>query len=279
MQFGDYRVEILQTESFGLDGGAMFGVVPRNLWSKVSPPDEQNRIRMNTNCIYIETPDGQRIVVDTGMGDKWNDKLRAIYNVARAPTLVQQLETQIGIAPEDVTIIANTHLHFDHCGGNTYRREDATLAPTFPNARYLVSRREYEHAREPFERDRASYMAENWEAVASSGQLELRDDDYEIVSGLTMETVTGHNKSMQCMRLVRDGQTLFNFVDLAPTRHHIPAAWLMGYDLYPVETLTNKQRLLPQAVRENWLCVFIHDPDVPLCRVIDEDGKLKASCL
>lgn len=275
MNIADYRVEVLPTETFGLDGGAMFGVVPRNLWSKVSLPDEQNRIRMNTNCVYIEAGT-ERIIVDTGMGDKWTDKLRAIYNVAETPTLVQQLETAIGIKPEHITLVVNTHLHFDHAGGNTRINESGAIVPSFPNARYCVSRREYEHALEPFERDRASYMSENWEAVAKSGQLELRDDVYEVISGLTMETVTGHNQTMQCMRLERNGQTLYNFVDLAPTRHHVPAAWLMGYDLYPVETLANKKRLLPQAARENWLCIFIHDPDATLYRVREEEGKLKA---
>ncbi len=272
MQFGDYQVEILQTESFGLDGGAMFGVVPRNLWSKVSPPDEQNRIRMNTASIYIEAGD-ERIIVDTGMGDKWTDKLRKIYNVAESPTLPEQLEKVAGVKPEDITIIVNTHLHFDHCGGNTRTTDNGEIVPTFPNARYMVSRREYEHAREPLERDRASYMPENWQAIAKSGQLELKDDVYEVVAGLTMETVTGHNHTMQCMRLVRDGKTLYNFVDLVPTRHHVTPAWLMGYDLYPVETLANKKRLLPQAAREEWLCVFIHDPDTPLCRLTETDGK------
>ncbi|MCP9493388.1 MAG: MBL fold metallo-hydrolase [Pyrinomonadaceae bacterium MAG19_C2-C3] len=275
MEFGDYRVEILATQNFGLDGGAMFGVVPRVLWSKVMLPDDQNRIRMTTNCVYIEAGD-ERIIVDTGMGDKWTDKLRAIYNVAETPTLNGQLENRIGIMPEDITIVVNTHLHFDHCGGNTRRDERGGIVPAFPNARYMVSRREYEHARNPFERDRASYMSENWEAIAKSGQLELCDDDYEIVSGLTMETVTGHNQTMQCMRLTRDGRTLFNFVDLAPTRFHVQPAWLMGYDLYPVETLANKKRLLPQAAREDWLCVFMHDPDAPLYRVVETEGKLKA---
>lgn len=275
VKFGDYRVEILASESFGLDGGAMFGVVPRVLWSKVMPPDDQNRIRMTTRCVYIEAGD-ERIIVDTGMGDKWTDKLRRIYNVSETPTLARQLETRTVITPEDITIIVNTHLHFDHCGGNTRRDERGDIVPSFPNARYMVSRREYEHAQNPFERDRASYMSENWEAIAKSNQLELCDDDYEIVSGLTMETVTGHNQTMQCMRLERDGRTLFNFVDLAPTRFHVQPAWLMGYDLYPVETLANKKRLLNQAAREDWLCIFIHDPDAPLYRIVETDGKLKA---
>jgi glyoxylase-like metal-dependent hydrolase (beta-lactamase superfamily II) len=276
VQFGDYRVEVIPTQSFGLDGGAMFGVVPRVLWSRVSPPDEQNRIRLNTNCLYIETS-RERILVETGCGDKFTDKLRAIYNVARTPTLPEQLQSIAGVSPEQITIVVNTHLHFDHAGGNTRYDTAGKLVPTFPNARYFVSRGDYEHGENPTERDRASYFPENWRPLAETGQLELKEAGYEVAEGLTMETVTGHNRTMQCMRLDRDGQVLYNFADLVPTRHHIQPAWLMGYDLYPLETLENKKRLLPQAAREDWMCLFIHDPDQPLNRVVEEEGKLRAS--
>lgn len=273
MQFGDYRVEVVPSEPFGLDGGAMFGVVPRALWSRVSPPDEQNRIRLNCNCLFIDTG-SERILVETGCGSKWTDKLRTIYNIARTPSLVEQLESVAGVMPEDITIVVNTHLHFDHCGGNTRHDEAGNLVPTFPNARYLVSRGDHTHGENPSERDRASYFPENWRPLAQTGQLELKDAEYEVVEGLTMETVPGHNRTMQCMKLARGGQTLYNFADLVPTRHHVQPAWLMGYDLFPLETLENKKRLLPQAARENWICLFTHDPDQPLNRVVEEDGKL-----
>lgn len=275
MQFGDYRVEVIPTQAFGLDGGAMFGVVPRTLWSRVSTPDAENRIRLNTNCLYIETPT-ERIVVETGCGDKWTDKLRNIYNIAHAPNLSEQLETIARVSPEDITIVVNTHLHFDHAGGNTRRDEAGAHVPTFPNARYLVSRGDYEHAENPTDRDRASYFPDDWRPLAETGQLELKEANYEVVEGLTMETVTGHNRTMQCMKLERGGQVLYNFADLVPTRHHVQPAWLMGYDLYPLETLENKKRLLPLAAHENWTCLFIHDPDQPLNRVVEETGKLKA---
>jgi glyoxylase-like metal-dependent hydrolase (beta-lactamase superfamily II) len=151
--------------------------------------------------------------------------------------------------------------------------------PAFPNARYFVSRAEYEHAELPHERDRASYLPENWRPLAESGQLELKDAEYEVVPGLTLETVPGHSRTMQCVRLARDGRTLYGFADLVPTRAHVPLAWVMGYDLYPVETLEAKRRLLPQAAREGWLCLFYHDPDEPLARVVEEDGRLRAAGL
>lgn len=276
MLLGDYRIELVADAEFRLDGGAMFGVVPRSLWSKVCPPDEHNRIRLNMNCLFVET-ERERILIDTGIGDKWTEKYAAIYGINRERSLDETLRAVAGIAPEEITIVVNTHLHFDHAGGNTtIDVETKTPVPTFPNARYFVSRAEYEHASAPHERDRASYMAENWRAVEESGQLELKEADYEVVPGLRMETVAGHSRTMQCVRLERGGQTLYSFADLVPMRAHVALPWIMSYDLYPLETLEAKRRLLPQAAREGWLCLFYHDPDAPLCRLREEDGKLQA---
>jgi glyoxylase-like metal-dependent hydrolase (beta-lactamase superfamily II) len=275
MLFGDYRVEIVPDGEFRLDGGAMFGVVPRALWSRYAPPDEENRVRLNANCLFVDTG-RERVLVETGMGDKWSPRHAAMYAVERERPLTESVREIAGCAPEDVTIVVNTHLHFDHAGGNTVLGDDGRAVPAFPNARYFVSRAEFEHAEQPNERDRASYLAENWRPLAESGQLELKDDDYEVVPGLRMETVAGHSRTMQCWRLERGGQTLFGFADLVPTRAHVPAAWVMGYDLFPVETVEAKKRLLPQAAREGWLCLFYHDADAPLGRVVEEDGKLRA---
>lgn len=277
MRFGDYRIEIVPDAEFGLDGGAMFGVVPRVLWSQVTPPDQQNRIRLITNCLFVETAT-ERILIETGIGDKWSPKLANIYGIKRERSLRESVHTITGYRPEEITIVVNTHLHFDHAGGNTRRDDDeaGNLIPTFPNARYFVSRGDYEHAEHPIERDQASYISENWRPLAETGQLELKEAEYQVVDGLTMETVAGHNRTMQCMRLERGGRVLYNFADLVPTRHHVQPAWLMGYDLYPVETLENKKRLLPQAMRENWMCLFVHETDQPLNRIVEEEGKLKA---
>jgi glyoxylase-like metal-dependent hydrolase (beta-lactamase superfamily II) len=275
MQFGDYRVEVVPDAEFRLDGGAMFGVVPRALWSRVAPPDGENRVRLNMNCLYVEAA-GERVLVETGIGDKWTPRQAALYGISREGSLGERLLALTGCAPEQVTIVVNTHLHFDHAGGNTRLDPDGRAAPAFPNARYFVSRAEFEHAERPHERDRASYLAENWRPLAESGQLELKPDAYEVVPGLRLETVPGHSRTMQCVRLERGGRTLFGFADLVPTRAHVPLAWIMGYDLYPVETLEAKRRLLPRAAREGWLCLFYHDPEAPLGRVVEEEGKLRA---
>ncbi|HVF42639.1 MAG TPA: MBL fold metallo-hydrolase [Pyrinomonadaceae bacterium] len=275
MQFGDYRVEVVPDSEFRLDGGAMFGVVPRALWQRVAPPDEQNRVRLNANCLYVEAA-GERVLVETGMGDKWTPRHAGMYGLARERTLGETLHARTGCAAADVTVVVNTHLHFDHAGGNTTLDSEGRAVPAFPNARYFVSRREYEHAESPHERDRASYLPENWRPVAESGQLELKDDEYEVVPGLTLETVAGHSRTMQCWKLEGGGRTLYGFADLVPTRAHVPLAWIMGYDLYPVETLEAKRRLLPRAAREGWLCLFYHDPAEPLARVVEDGDKLRA---
>jgi glyoxylase-like metal-dependent hydrolase (beta-lactamase superfamily II) len=275
MLFGDYRVEIVPDTEFRLDGGAMFGVVPRVLWSKVCPPDEENRVRLNMNCLFIETGT-ERILIETGAGDKWSSRQEEMYGIRRERSLGESLREIAGVGAEEISIVVNTHLHFDHAGGNTTRDEVGRVVPTFPNARYFVSRGEYEHAENPHERDRASYLPDNWRAVEESGQLELKEENYEVVPGLRMETIAGHSRTMQCARLTRGDKTLFSFADLVPTRAHVPFAWIMGYDLFPVETLEAKKQLLPQAARENWLCLFYHDAEAPLCRVVEEDGKLRA---
>ena len=275
MQFGDYRVEIVPDTEFRLDGGAMFGVVPRNLWSRVCPPDDQNRIRMNMNCLFIETS-SDRIVIETGIGEKWSAKHSAMYGITRERSFADSLRATTGFGPDAITIVINTHLHFDHAGGNTILNEHSNPVPAFPNARYFFSRAEYEHAEQPSERDRASYLPENWRPAYENGQVELKAADYEVVPGLSMETHPGHNRSMQCWRLERGGQTLFGFADLVPMRAHVQFPWIMGYDLFPVETLEVKKRLLPQAAREGWQCLFYHDPDEALCKLIEEDGRLHA---
>ena len=227
------------------------------------------------NCLFIEAG-SERILIDTGIGEKWSDKQAAMYGIERERPFEESLRAITGCGPEDITIVINTHLHFDHAGGNTRLDEQGRAVPAFPNARYLVSRDEFEHAEAPTERDRASYLPDNWRPLRESGQLELKEANYEVVPGLRMETHPGHNRSMQCARLERGGQTLFGFADMVPTRAHVPFAWIMGYDLYPVETLEAKKKLLPQAAREGWTCLFYHDPDVALGRIVAEDRTLRA---
>ena len=310
MYLGDYRVEIIPDTEFRLDGGAMFGVVPRVLWERVCPPDDLNRIRQNMNCVFIDTGN-ERILIETGIGEKWSEKEIAIYGIFRERAFAETLFEKTGCRPEDISVVINTHLHFDHAGGNTILSEPPASAggpilseppasaggqfggegsanrppahaggsdfvPQFPNARYLVSARELEHAEAPHERDRASYLPENWRPVQKAGQLEQMPDDYEAVPGLKMQTVRGHSKTMQTWRLDRGGKTIYGFADLIPTRHHVPLPWIMGYDLYPTETLEFKRKILPQAVEEQWLCLFYHDFEQPLCRLAVKDNRIEA---
>jgi glyoxylase-like metal-dependent hydrolase (beta-lactamase superfamily II) len=275
MQLGDYRVEIIPDTEFHLDGGAMFGVIPRNLWSRVCPPDDQNRIRMNMNCVFVDTGK-DKVLIETGIGDKWSPKFVEMYGIDRRRSLYETLNAKTGNSAAEITIVVNTHLHFDHAGGNTKLNESGKAVPSFPNARYFVSSGELAHAENPSERDRASYLPENWLPLRESGQLEEKSADYEVVPGLRMETWPGHNRSMQCWRLSLGSETLFGFADLVPMRAHISYPWIMGYDLYPVETLASKKQLIPRAAREGWLCLFYHDPEAPLCRIVEEDQKLTA---
>src|ERR1044072_2632497 len=174
MQLGDYRVEIVQDTEFRLDGGAMFGVVPRKLWAKECPPDDENRIRMNMNCVFIDTG-SDKILIETGIGDKWTTKQLSMYGIERARPLTETLKLRTGATADEITIVVNTHLHFDHAGGNTKLDAEDNLVASFPNARYFVSRAELEHGRNPTERDRASYLPENWQPLVASGQLEAKD--------------------------------------------------------------------------------------------------------
>ena len=290
MQFGDYRIEIVPDTEFRLDGGAMFGVVPRVLWERKCPPDALNRIKMNMNCLFIETPD-EKILVETGIGEKWSEKETQMYGIFRQKPFAQTLFEKTGCTAEDISIVVNTHLHFDHAGGNTINSKqlsvgseqlrrnrlpitnDQSLKSQFPNARYFVSESELKHAENPHERDRASYLTENWQPLMESGQLELKPDTYEVVDGLTLETIRGHSETMQTVKIERGGKTLYGFADLVPMTAHLSLPWIAGFDLFPLETLEAKRKLLRQAVKEDWICLFYHDFDKPLCRLADIDGK------
>jgi glyoxylase-like metal-dependent hydrolase (beta-lactamase superfamily II) len=299
MEIGEYRLEVVRDTEFWLDGGAMFGVIPRVLWERVSPPDELNRIRLTMNCVFIDTGK-DRILIETGIGEKWTEREIEMYGIKRERPFAESLKAISGCTPEDITIVVNTHLHFDHAGGNTSggveekrsggdsypagyppsASDDGVVlspAPQFPNARYLVSKSEMTHANDPHERDRASYLPVNWQPIERAGQLELMPDDYEVVPGLKMQTVRGHSETMQTWSLSAGGETVYGFADLIPTRHHLAPAWIMGYDLYPTETLAFKKHILPQAVTNNWLCLFYHDPETALARLTVESGKFIVS--
>ena len=260
MRLGDLEFTIVSDGGFRLDGGAMFGVVPKPLWEKRIAPDERNRIQLCMNCVLVRTG-GITILVETGAGDKLDAKRRDIYAIGEGPRLLDRLAAH-GVKPDHVDIVINTHLHFDHCGWNT-RMVDGRAVPTFPNARYVVQLGELEHAKRPNERDQASYMPDNFLPIEAAGQWMLLEGDREIVPGVEVIRVPGHNADMQCVRLSGGGKSAFCLVDLVPTTAHVPFPWIMGYDLYPMQTLENKKRWIPEIARTEALAIFTHDANVP----------------
>jgi len=269
-ELGRLRLHAVSDCRFRLDGGAMFGVVPKPLWERAKPADERNRIRMGTNCLLVESGD-ELVLVDTGIGDKLDPKLAEIYGLDPESTRLPETIRAAGFEPGDVTQVVLTHLHFDHCGWNTTRDASGGLAPTFPNARYWLARGEVEHARFPNERDRASYFPENWEPLFAAGVVELFDDEAEPAAGVRAVRTPGHNADMCVVELDGgDGARGVFWADLVPTTAHVALPWIMSFDLYPMQTLENKRRRIPEAVAGGWLCVFEHDADTAWGRIVEE---------
>src|ERR1700738_4100696 len=274
MHLGDIEVRYLDGGTFRLDGGAMFGVVPKVLWEKKSAPDEKNRIALRANSLLVRAA-GKTVLIETGNGTKWDPKQRAIYAVQDGDPLMESLN-QASVRPQDIDLVINTRLHFDHCGGNT-RIVDNKPAPTFPRARYFVQRGELEHALGPTDRDRASYFPENFQPVLDSRQWDLLDGDREILPGMRVMRVPGHNADIQAVILQGGGKSLAFVADLLPTRHHIPYTWIMAYDLYPLQTLETKKQWVSRIIKENWIVVFGHDPDISAGTLHERDGKIEVS--
>jgi glyoxylase-like metal-dependent hydrolase (beta-lactamase superfamily II) len=273
MKLGDLEFHVLTDGGLRLDGGAMFGVIPRPLWEKKIAPDDRNRIRLAMNCLLIRAA-GKWILVETGAGEKWDARRRDIFGIEGPPRLPDQLKAR-GVAPEQLDLIINTHLHFDHCGWNT-RIVEGKAVPTFPNARYVVQRGELEHAKHPTERDRASYLGDNFLPIEAAGQWWLLEGDREVAPGVELLRVPGHTLDMMCVRLSGGGKTAFFFADLIPTTAHLPLPWIMGFDLYPMTTLENKKKWIPGAARGGWLALFAHDPVVRAAWLRERDGRLEA---
>jgi glyoxylase-like metal-dependent hydrolase (beta-lactamase superfamily II) len=273
LTIGPYRVHFLAGGRFRLDGGAMFGVVPKVLWNRAAPADERNRIRMRMTCLLLEG-NGQKILVDAGSGTKEDAKFRDIYAIEGPEGLTQDL-TALGVKPEDVTAVALTHLHFDHCGGGTTRDAAGVVKPTFPNAHYFVRRQEWEDAHHANERNRASYFSDNYDPLHEAGQLILHDTDLEILPGVWMKCLPGHTLGHQGCFFDIPGERALYTVDLVPTAAHLPLAYIMGYDLYPMTTLETKRAILRQATSEGWLLLFEHDPDLHAVRVSGTEQKVQ----
>lgn len=271
MQIGDFKLDIVSDGTLRLDGGAMFGIVPKVIWEKVAQPDEKNRILIGLNCLLISTPK-HNILVDTGVGEKWSEKQLSIYAISHPPTILTSLE-KLGLKAEDISIVINTHLHFDHAGGNTRLNSKGEIIPTFPNAQYYVQYSEYKHACNPHERDQASYLSENWIALEKAGQLFFTQDTEEIVPGVSVFRVPGHNLDTQLVKVTYEDKTVVFLADIIPTTLHLPISWVMGYDLYPVELMEQKKFLISQAISQNWVCIFEHDAKIPAGKIISNGQK------
>ena len=264
-KIGRYTVHAIQAGGVMLDGGAMFGVVPKPMWEKRIVADATNRIQLGMRCLLIEHDDGL-VLLDTGAGNKETDKFYAIYQIANGVEVGGERRTALeaGIAAaghrvSDVALVINTHLHFDHAGGNTYVDADGTLKASFPNARYVVQAGEHQYAMHTNERTAASYFERNWEPLREAGKLELIEGDREIVPGISVIRTPGHVPHHQSVLIDGGGERACFLADVCPTASHLPLPWIMGYDVEPLVTLESKRFLLKRAEAENWLAVFEHD--------------------
>ena len=269
LELGTFRLYPLLDGFFRLDGGPLFGVVPRQFWSRLLPPDERNRVRLSMRPLLVEAQ-GQWILIDTGIGDKFDAKWIEIYGIERTPSLEEQL-AEVGISKADIKIVINTHLHWDHAGGNTIRNREGQWAPAFPNARYVIQRGEFEFATHLNERTRGSYRPDDYEALEKLGLFDFADGDKTILPGVRVVRSGGHVPYHHCVLLESGKNRAFFLGDLIPTHHHLPVAYIMGFDLEPLTTLARKKEYLARAAEEDWLLFFVHDPELA-CGTLDKQA-------
>jgi glyoxylase-like metal-dependent hydrolase (beta-lactamase superfamily II) len=292
LTLGDFELSIFSDGTYRLDGGAFFGVIPKTMWSRRVEADERNYVAAGLNSLLIRTGK-QTVLVETGMGNKLSERMVKFYG--QPAKLLENLAAG-GVAPEDVDIVINSHLHFDHCGWNTVRDKNGKIVPTFPRAKYYAPKGEWQYARRPSERDLISYIPENYDPLVESGHMTLLDGGEEIVPGISVETFRGHTAHMQGVIIGGDshpvatgatrvgqptdsspGKTACYISDLIPTTAHIDLTWGMGFDLYPLDTVESKKRYYARAIPGKWLSVFTHDPTTPWAYVEkDETGKMVA---
>jgi glyoxylase-like metal-dependent hydrolase (beta-lactamase superfamily II) len=259
---GDFELTIVSDGTYLADGGAFFGVVPKTMWSKKVTADERNRLNAGLNSLLIRGGE-KNVLVETGIGNKLPEKLAQIYT--QPAKLLENLHA-LGVAPEDIDIVINTHLHFDHCGWNTVRQGDSIL-PTFPKATYYVQRKEWEHGRLQLERDAISYMSPNYDPLIENGQMILLDGDREIMPGISVKVFPGHTANMQAV-MVESGsggtkKKACYISDLIPTSSHLDLTWVMAFDLFPLTTIESKKKYYAEAIPERWLTIFTHDDRTP----------------
>ena len=273
---GDFELTVVSDGTYFLDGGGFFGVVPKVLWSKKVRADEQNRVRAGLNSLLVRTGK-HNVLIETGIGNKLSDKMVKIYT---QPAKLQDNLQAAGVEPEDIDIVINSHLHFDHCGWNTVRDQNGLIAPEFPRATYYAPEGEWQYARRPSERDAISYIPENYDPLVESGQMTLLRGGEEIVPGISVRTYPGHTAHMQAIVVTSGGRTACYISDLIPTSAHLDITWGMAFDLYPLQTIESRKQYYGEAIEQKWLTVFTHDPERPWGYVEREErGKLEVKAV
>jgi glyoxylase-like metal-dependent hydrolase (beta-lactamase superfamily II) len=274
MNLGDFEIHLLTDGTFKLDGGAMFGIVPKPLWTRERPADDRNRMLLSCNCPLIRTGK-HNILIDCGLGRKWNDKQREIYAIDERPRLIEEL-AGIGLKPSDITILLHTHLHLDHAGWNTQLNAKGEAEPVFVNARHVVERRELDVARKPNEIQRGTYLSNNITPIDNDSGWDTFDDIREIVPGVTAFRTGGHTFGHLGVRIESGGQKALFIGEMMPTTAHRHLPWIMAYDLYPLETLEMKRALFKECLQNNTLVLLNHDPTAFAVRLDASGDKLQA---
>lgn len=264
MKIGKYKLSIIESGFLGLDGGAMFGIVPKPLWEKTNPADEANRIKLSTRHLILES-DSKKIIIDTGMGEKWDEKMKSIYAVDEQYSMNTAFAHK-GLKAEDITDVILTHLHFDHTGGST-TLNDGKLVPAFPNAKYYVQKQNYDWGIKPSDRDKGSYLSENFLPLFEEGVLNFINGNSKFDDEIEFIVINGHTFGQQMVKISDGNSTILFCADLIPTVSHIPLPYIMGYDLQPLLTLQEKKKYLKLALDENWKLFFGHDPEFALAKV------------
>lgn len=265
MTLGNYTLTSIETGRFRLDGGAMFGTVPKVLWEKKIPADQENRIELALRTLLIRGH-GRTILVDTGMGTRWDAQQRAMYGLVNHQDTLEDSLSAAGCHPDAITDVLLTHLHFDHAGGAT-RLDGTDLVPAFKNARYYVQEKNFKTASAPNEREAASYLKDTFMPLKEHNRLHLLDGETELFPGLFLHLSNGHTDGMSCIRIGGETGSLLYCADLIPTSAHIPLPWIMGYDIQPLVLLEEKRNLLSRAFEENWILFFEHDPLLQACKI------------
>ncbi|MBI5730317.1 MAG: MBL fold metallo-hydrolase [Ignavibacteriales bacterium] len=267
MKIGKYELKVIETGVFGLDGGAMFGIIPKPLWSKFNPPDDQNRVSLHARNLLLVS-NSRKILIDTGIGSDWDEKFKQIYRLDQSELTLSDSLNKLKIKPEDITDVLLTHLHFDHTGGSTYLK-DGNWIPTFPNAKYYVQKKHFEWALNPTDRDRGSFIQNRFMPLHNEGLLNFTEGEVQFDDEIEFLTINGHTSFQQMIKVHDSSNTVLFCGDLFPFTSHIPIPYVMGYDLQPLITVQEKKKILPIAIEQNWKLFFEHDPEVIMATVAE----------